>query len=105
MDSKLLPPPPSPPAILLSTNLTATDTGNMNAPPPLLRSPRFQSPPLQHQKNNAKGILNYGSDYLLAPLTYVSLVCSSVSLLIKHFARREKKEFVCFVCSFEFFSR
>lgn len=53
-DSKLLP-PPSPPAILLSSNLNTSDTGKMNAP--LLRSPissRFQSPPLQ-QHQNAKG--------------------------------------------------
>lgn len=51
LDSKLLP-PPSPPAMLLSTNLIASDTGKMNAP--LLRSPIFQSPPLQ-QHQNAKG--------------------------------------------------
>lgn len=53
-DSKLLP-PPSPPAMLLSSNINASDTGKMNAP--LLRSPisaRFQSPPLQ-QHPNAKG--------------------------------------------------
>lgn len=40
--------------MLLSSNLNTSDTGKMNAPP--LRSPRFQSPPLQ-QHPNAKGKL------------------------------------------------
>lgn len=45
--------------MLLSTNLSAPDTGMTQMNAPLLRSPRFQSPPLQHLQN-VKGNFNCG---------------------------------------------